>query len=42
MSFKETNRGARIFTSPKERTEIINQVYKNIGHSGAHKALKAI
>ena len=40
--FKETTKGARIFPSPKERIEIINQVHKNIGHSGIHKTYKAV
>ena len=42
MLFKETAKGARIFPSPKERIEIINQVHKNIGHSGIHKTYKAV
>ena len=40
--FKETTKGARIFPSPKERIEIINQVHKNIRHSGIHKTYKAV
>ena len=42
MCYSKKPQKVQELSSPKERIEIINQVHKNIGHSGIYKTFKAV